>query len=360
MVDEASFVAKLFAIDKRAAAPHHGRMDGPRHALAAPSHPQPYGWYAQLRRTRPLFFDAQLQLWVASDPALVREALQHPWLHVRPPGQPVQCPLIGTAAGEVFAQLVRMTDGAFHARHKPEVLAAATRWSRTQVREAAQASVDDLAARTQPDALLSALPVQAMARLLGVRPDKLDATVEDVQAFVQGIAPAASHEAIGRADAAALALMAQGEAEGLSRVQSANRIALMQQAMDATAGLLGNCIVALQQAPDQPVEDAWIAKVARRDPAVHNTRRFAAQDLVIAGERIAAGQGVLLVLVDQESSLGFGHGAHACPGEHLALGIAVDALRSLQSTGALRRFGPAGGYRPLPNARIPVFCSKLS
>jgi unspecific monooxygenase len=194
-----------------------------------------------------------------------------------------------------------------------------------------------------------------MARLLGVAAQELDATVARVHDLVQGIAPGASRDAIARADAACVVLMAQGESEGLSRVQAANRIALMQQARDATAGLIGNCIAALQRTPEQAIDTAWVTDVARRDPAVHNTRRFAARDLVLAGQPIAAGQGVLLVLVDEEGGLAFGHGAHACPGERIALGIATAALRALQSAGALRRFGPVRGYRPLPNARIPIF-----
>ena len=64
----------------------------------------------------------------------------------------------------------------------------------------------------------------------------LDATTRWVQEFVQGIAPQASAETIARANEAAIQLMAQGEAQGLDAVQSANRIAMMQQSLDATAG----------------------------------------------------------------------------------------------------------------------------
>jgi cytochrome P450 len=330
-------------------------MDTPRHALAAPSHPQPYAWYAQLRRTRPLFFDDELQLWVASGAALVREGFLHPQLRVRPPAEPVPGALLGTATGEVFAQLVRMNDGAFHARHRPEVAAAASRWSGDRVGDAADAAARDLSSRVAANALLSALPVQAMARLLGVRLQELDATVDRVHAFTQGIAAGAGAEAVTRADAAAIALMAQGEREGLSRVQAANRIALMQQALDATAGLIGNAIAAFRQRPQALAGTAFVERVAGTDPAIHNTRRFAARDLELGGQEIAAGQGVLLVLVDEEAALGFGHGAHACPGERIALDIAGAALRTLQATGTLDRFGPVQGYRALPNARVPVF-----
>lgn len=330
-------------------------MDQPRNALAAPSHPQPYAWYARLRRDEPLFFDDELQLWVASGGTIVREAFASPALHVRPGAEPVPRPLLGRPAGEVFARLVRMNDGAFHARHRPEVAASASRWDPARVADATEAAVRSLAGRVGHGALLSAVPVQAMARLLGVAERDLDRTVRQVHAFTQGIAAGASAEVLDQADAAAVALMAQGEREGLSAVQSANRIALMQQSLDATAGLIGNAIVASQRDPASLASADFIERVAREDPAIHNTRRFAASELVLAGRTIAAGQCVLLVLVDEADPLGFGQGRHACPGERIALSIAATALRTLAALGVLSAFGTPRAYRPLPNARIPLF-----
>lgn len=346
-------LAKPLRIDKPAAGTHTGCMDTPRHVLLAPSHPDPYPWYARLRLERPLDFDEELGLWVASDPALVRHALQHPDLRVRPPAEPVPRSLVGTPTGDVFAQLVRMNDGAFHARHRPQVIAASERWSEAAVAPAAESVTAAMAQRELVDTLLTAVPVAAMARLLGVGGDLLEATVQWVQDFAAGIAPGADAGAIGRSDEAVLALMAQGEAEGLSRVQAANRIALMQQAQDATAGLIGNAIVAWQRAPQALSGTGFVADVAARDPAVHNTRRHAAADVEIAGRRIAAGQGMVLLLV--AGRLGFGAGAHACPGERIALQVAAAALRTLHATGTLAKLGPPRGYRPLANARIPVF-----
>lgn len=329
-------------------------MDRPRNALAAPRHPQPYAWYAQLRRDRPLFFDEELQLWVASGGAMVREAFASPALHVRPAAEPVPRALQGRPAGEVFARLVRMNDGEFHARHRPEVAASASRWDMARVAEATQAAVRSLAGRLDANALLSAVPVQAMSRLLGVAERDLDRTVDQVHAFTQGIAAGASPQVLDQADAAAVALVAQGEREGLSAVQCANRIALMQQSLDATAGLIGNAIVAWQRDPASLAAADFIERVAREDPAIHNTRRFAANDVVLGGRAIAAGQCVLLVLVDEADPLGFGHGRHACPGDRIALSIAATAVRTLAAIGALARFEAPRGYRPLPNARIPV------
>lgn len=343
--------------------------------MAAPSHPDPYPWYGTLRAMRPLFFDERLGLWVASSAAVVQEALLHPGLRVRPPAEPVPRALVGTAAGEVFSLLVRMNDGAFHARHKPAVSADASRFDEEAARSAASAAVDDLVEHAAPDFLLSAVPVQAMARLLGVPRDALARTVGWVHDFTRGIAPGADAAAVSAADAAARALMAQGEAAGLSRAAAANRLALMQQALDATAGLIGNTLVLLERHPQLANEPHFVAEVARWDPPVHNTRRFAAEDTVLAGEPIHAGQGVLLLVAaanrdpalneDPDAflcarparrSLVFGGGAHACPGERLALALAEGAVRALRRRGPLQRvLGSPRGYRPLTNARIPVF-----
>jgi cytochrome P450 len=327
--------------------------EAPLNVLAAPSHPDPYAWYARLRVSRPLFFDEALKLWVVSGPYLVQQALHDARLRVRPADEPVPRALQGRPTGEVFGMLVRMNDGDFHARHRPQVEAAASSFSAAPVAQAAEAATRELAGRCDANALLSAIPVRAMARLLGVPQAQRDATVDWVHSFTQGIGAGASTEALDRADVAAVALMDQGEREGLSRVEAANRIALMQQAMDATAGLLGNAVrAALVSGTDEDAGEI-AARTAHQDPAVHNTRRFAATPLELGGERISEGDALVLVLVP---ACPFGAGAHACPGERLALQIATSALRTLQSLGPLSGiFGAVRGYRPLPNARIPVF-----
>jgi cytochrome P450 len=131
----------------------------------------------------------------------------------------------------------------------------------------------------------------------------------------------------------------------------------MQQALDGTAGLIGNAI-RRAQALSAPVTDpmALVAETSRCDPAIHNTRRFAAADCELGGHRIARGDGLLLLLVGEPGQpLAFGAGAHACPGDRIALQVAASALQALQDLDALGRFGPVAGYRPLVNVRVPVF-----
>jgi cytochrome P450 len=357
-------IVKLFALDTPRARAHTAGMTStppPRHVLEAPSHPDPYPWYSQLAREAPLAFDAGLGLWVAAGADAVREALNHPGLRVRPVSEPVPHALVGTPAGEVFSLLVRMNDGGFHARHRPAVAAAAQRPGLAHVAEAAQAAALDLWRRCDVAALLWQVPVQAMARLAGVVAPALDRTCAWVRDFTQGIAPGADAGAVAAASDAALALMAQGEAEGLDRVTAANRIALMQQSLDATSGLIGNALLAWQARPpaDTRLETlrGFIEQVSLRDPAIHNTRRFAAEDLVLAGQHVRQGQAVAVVLASAPG-LEFGAGPHQCPGERIAIEIAAAALDALcRQPAFVSRTWKAAGYRPLPNARIPILQS---
>jgi len=355
----------------------------PLDPVGAVVHPDPYPYYARLRRDRPLYLDSALGLWVAATQEAVEAALNHPALRVRPPAEPVPRALVGTPAGEVFAWLVRMNDGEFHTRHKPAVQQATRRFSMTDVAEAAAAAALDVM-RLEANALLNALPVQAVARLLRVPSDSLDATTHWVEDFVQGIAAGAPVQAIARANEAAMQLMAQGEAQGLDAVQSANRIALMQQSLDATAGLVGNTIRLLHARPELVARaaslDVWraiVSEVARWDASVQNTRRFAAADLTLAGQAIAQGQGVLLLLASanrdetlnpnpdvfdparsDRRSMSFGAGLHGCPGETIAIEIAAAGLQALHAARPLDElFGPCTGFRPLANARIPLFAT---
>ncbi|OOG43076.1 cytochrome P450 [Polaromonas sp. A23] len=361
-------------------------MQPPRNAIEAVTHPDPWPFYRSLRQERPLFFDAGLGLWVASSHAAVSAALNHPALRVRPPAEPVPMGLQGTAAGEVFALLVRMTDGEFHAAHKPAVAQAARRWTLADVARAAEDATDDLQPRLEVNDFLGVLPVQAMARLLGVPEELRDDTCRWALQFTQGIAPGAGTQAVALADDAAAALMAQGRALGLQPAQAANRIAFMQQAMDATGGLLG--LVALQLAQDQVPEgqgaaaDAsqeamrrFVREVERWAAPIQNTRRFAAESLTLLGQPVEAGQAILVVLASanrdealnprpehfdmhraQSRSMGFGAGPHTCPGAAIAIEIVATSLRSIRAKGQFDHyFGACTGFRPLPNARIPVF-----
>jgi cytochrome P450 len=341
----------------------------PADALAAVTHPDPYPYYAALAQQSAPAYDERLGLWVAACPATVRAILAHPECRVRPPQEPVPAALAGPA-GSVFGALARMNDGVRHEMPKTVLMAALAALPGEAVATHARRVADELLG--QGVALTTfafELPVRTVASLLGCADP---AVADHVRGFVAGLAPradaaaiAAAHDAVPRLlaladeeEAAAPLLRAVHEAarrHGWTDTAAlrANVLGLLSQTYEATAGLIGNAIVARLRGDARPVGEL-VDHVLRTDPPVQNTRRFTAADVEVAGVRIAAGQTILLVLAAAVEP--FGHGRHACPGQTLAKTIAQHALTALREHGPLPDV--AWRYRASPNGRLPEFIER--
>jgi cytochrome P450 len=380
----------------------------PRDPVAAVTHPDPYPYYAGLLRQRPFHRDEALGLWVAASAETATAALASPAGRVRPPAEPVPRALLGGAAGEIFGRLVRMTDGDAQARAKRAIVATLASVTPEAVATEARrwAGVLTDGATRDPaglDALIFALPMHVVGSLLGFAPAQLPDVAGRMRAFVAAIAPGSSPEAVERGTVAAAGMVALTQdlidtpVGGLARrlreaaereggvdpaAVTANAVGFLSQTHDATAGLLGNAILALgarrelrhRAAADRTLLPGLVQEVLRFDPPAQNTRRFLAEDTEIAGHGLRAGDTVLVLLaaanrdpafnldpdrfdldrIDRRM-LTFGHGRHACPENGIAAAIATAGLDALldriPETGWLD--GPAG-YRPSA-ARIPVF-----
>lgn len=212
------------------------------------------------------------------------------------------------------------------------------------------------------------LPVCTMARLLGFGNAELAAVAAWTGQFVACLSPLSTDEQLAHAHRAADALLAALRdlgrrtpgAPGLvadaragdwadEHALLANLLGLLSQTFEATAGLLGNCIVALLRGAGP---EGLVARTMRLDPAIHNTRRFAAADAAIGGATVRAGEAILLLLAPRDAENGFGHGRHACPGRALAQTIATQGVQAL-ATQALPQL--AWRYRASLNARLPHF-----
>ena len=376
----------------------------PADAIAAVTHADPYPWYAGLRRGPALVFDPALRLWIASRADVVRELFAHDALRVRPAAEAVPRAIAGTPAGELFGLLVRMNDGAPHASHRPVLQRALAGLDPG----AAQSAMLRVAEGTTGMALCDSvfwLPVGAVALLLGFAERDLPQVVQWTRDFVACLSPLADASQLASASLAAAELMdrfeglvsarpapdgslvaaVQAESRApMSRALRANLVGLLSQTCEATAGLLGNSLAALAREPGlrRKIGDrldllpALVAEVARHDPAVHNMRRFVVEATRVAGQALAPGDALLLVLAAanrdpalnpapatfalmraERRCLGFGHGGHGCPGQALATSLAATGLQALLAggldTGALLQRG--WHYRPSVNARIPVF-----
>jgi len=380
----------------------------PQDPIAAATHPDPYPYYRRLRETQPLYFDRDCGFWVASGVPAIRAVLESAHCHIRPPAQPVPPNLAGTGIAPVFTSLVRMTDGDFHRRMKAAVVAGLAQVDGVVL----QAIIDEGLAALVPAGtadlrmlladLQYRLPAFVIARLLGIEAGDCHNAATRVAPFVAAMAAGASGERVEQGCQAAQMLLAmltkagetptsapanltitllrQAREQGLGPQDAlANCLGFLMQTFDATAGLIGNGFLALARLPCGSGGLDWedfVDEVLRYDPPVQNTRRIIAQDIMIDGHVLKAGDAVVLVLAaaNRDPSLNpdpdmfrlirvdrrlmtFGHGRHLCPGQAIARRLAAAALRllsayrdrlSLSSVEAVK-------YRPLPNARIPEF-----
>ena len=331
----------------------------PMNAIAAASHPDPYPYYRRLLEGPALSFDPRLEQWVASRDKVIEVVLANPHCIVRPTSEPVPKAIAGSSAGAVFARLVRMNEGCLHADGKRAI-------------SDALAAVDMSALRTRSEQLAGLLgerngllrgvaitrwifdlPTYVIADLLGFNETQLPQVARWTSDFVRCLSPLSTPDQLTSAARAARALqdcMARVlKVDGLAQRASqtnwidqdaliANMIGLLSQTHEASAGLIGNCIVALLEQPeiqqrlrdDPQLTAAFVQEVARSDPPVQNTRRFVAQQTSVAGVSLQPGDMMLLLAVagrgeqcNAEAGLflldrkegkltGFGHGRHDC------------------------------------------------
>lgn len=370
----------------------------PAHVRAAPSHPNPYPYYARLAAERPVSREGADGPWVVAGAAAVRSVLTDPNCLTRPAGRIVPETMIGTPVGEIYGGLVRLNDGPVHCALKPNVTGAIDGLDLAAVREAVRRRAEALATTVSPETdrerltqFIYALPVETVSPLVGVPPD----AVADVARWIgdYGAASAAAATgappltpeiaAAGQAaarqllelfdDLAAQAaptdetllarMLRAAEASGRPsrRAVTINAIGLLFQAFAATSALTGNALVTLSRlegvraavlADRGRVEDL-VQEVLRCDPITHSTPRFVEHDGVVAGQAMRAGDFIIVTLaaasrdpalnpepnrfdLDRANRryLEFGAGAHACAGVGLATLIAETGVETLLSRGA--------------------------
>jgi cytochrome P450 len=372
--------------------------------LQAVTHADPYPYYAELVATRPFGFDDGLGLFVAAGAGAVREVLAAPAGRVRPPAEPVPKGIVGTAAGDVFGRLVRMNDGDLHDRLKAVVTEALgsvpgpAPWGVAARRAQAYLAAPDPDGGAEPDfdALMFAVPSEVVAELCGLVVGDAEEAARLAGDFVKCLSPAATPEQLDEAASAAAALQElmgpqlEGDGAGLLRelVRAAardewhetapilaNGVGFLSQTYDATAGLIGNTLLALRNGPAPADLQPFVREVARWDSPVQTTRRFAAEAFEVDGTKVDEGQAVLLLLgaANRDPAANpepdrfdpqrkdpvmftFGAGGHGCPGETLAVEIACGVVGEVLASGfdAAAALPAEVAYRPSGNVRVPI------
>jgi cytochrome P450 len=382
----------------------------PASILEAAAHSDPYPYYAALLTYRPLYREHRLDLWIALGADAVAEVLSSAFVRVRPPAEPVPATIAGMPAGSIFRDLVRMNDGPRHGQMKAAAVGCLAAFDAARIAAVAGREAAALAReitgglRCEIDLFSFALPVRVIARLIGLPEELAGKCAALVGDFMGCLSPLSRPDEIARGNLAAAALLEMLRVElrrgrhggvamqterlgslgiGDAEAALANLIGFMSQAYEATAGVIGNTLLALARNPtlhrrvagDDILLHRVIEEVVRHDPPVHNTRRFVAEDCVIAGEAVKAGDQILVVLAaanrdpahcarphvfdpdrTDHGSFTFGLGRHACAGQAIATAIAAAGIRTLLAHGLdiASLAGPVE-YRRSVNSRIPLF-----
>ena len=382
----------------------------PESMLDAAAHADPYPYYAALLAYRPIYREHRLKLWIALGAGAVAEILQSDLCRVRPTSEPVPPAIAGAPAGDIFKNLVRMNDGPRHAKAKAAIVACLAAFDPARLTAIARREAAALAngltgeQRRGIDRVSFALPVRVVAQMVGLPANLAGRCAALIGDFVRCLSPLSGPDEIARSNEAAATLLATlrdelrrpshgGFAMHAEQLRSlgieetdvllANLIGFMSQTYEATAGLIGNTLLALAVDPnlrrraagDDALLHRVIEEVARHDPPVHNTRRFVAQDCIVAGEAMTAGDQILVVLAAanrdpawherphqfdpdraDRGRFTFGAGRHACAGQAIAVTIAAAGVQALIAHGLdiAALDGPVE-YRRSVNSRIPLF-----
>jgi cytochrome P450 len=361
----------------------------PSNPIAAASHPNPYPCYERLRQGPALPFDPVLGLWIASQAGVIEEIMANPHCQVRPLAEPVPKAIAGSSAGAVFARMMRMNEGLPHASARQVVGAALgeVNLRALAARAATLACVYGASGSIALNHYVFSLPTCVVAAMLGFRDDELEQVTQATRRFVRCLSPLSTPDELNAASAAAqtlaaaVARLAGDDVDGLAKdicqraasagwdeadAITANLVGLLSQTHEATAGLIGNCVVVLLREPEREKQlrthphliEAFVHERARINPPVQNTRRFVAAPTSIAGVQLRSGDAILLLLAapGQGENLPFGHGRHACPGQAIALTIATAAVAHLLTLPAALGGAHLGWrYAASLNGRLPQF-----
>ena len=336
-------------------------------------HDDPFPVYRALRDHAPSYRNAELGFWALSRYQDVLGALHDPDTYCSRFGitleQDNPLPMLLTTDPPAHTDLRRLVSRAFTPRRvadlEPEIRALAQRFLAGLVERGVGDLVADYAAR---------LPMDVIARMLGVpehdeeqlrdwtnalldrdegvpdvTPAGIEAATNLYKYFCDFVSERRSAIATGNAPddlTTALCTAGAGE-EALRDDQVVGFLFLLIIAgNETTTKLLANCLLALQRFPRERakivqdparIPDA-VEEILRWEGSTQLMARTLTRDVELHGERMAAGDKVLLLLgsanrdervwdrpdefdIDRASSvqhLGFGHGIHVCLGAALA------------------------------------------
>lgn len=250
----------------------------------------------------------------------------------------------GTPVGLTWlrATVSRFTSGPDHRRRRALAIALLDTVEPGALRDrAAAATATALADGATAEAVALRIPVTTLAAALGLDPS----VVDHVAIAARGYQPGTDAGPGG--DTAVRALVTA--CGGTPDEATAASIAVLVQAYEATAKLIGNALVASRRAPDQTTIDRLLAETLRFDPPVEAMRRVCVAPTTVGATTVDERTPVVVNVPaanrdpavfatpdvfdpgrsDVERHLTFGTGIRPCPGRDHAVALAAGVLSAL-------------------------------
>ena len=349
--------------------------------------PDPYPIYQYMRAVEPVH-KSPVGFWILTRYADCRAALEDKrWSHnadrILEPGRGPVDPVDPTV--RLLRASVAFADGTRHKSHM-RPLEAAVRKASVKAGPRAKKVAGDLIQlmrekKTKVDLMRDfarPLSLVVIADMLGLPAPDRGEVFRWSRELATGLDPSVRSVGVIKASAAATAMIEylldrledepQAASRGVIADLSASRgklrtwevvadlAALLVIGLEATAGLIGNGMLALARNPEQmkklaaepALMESALEELARFDGPVHLTARVAAEEVEIGGKKIAAGELVIVLLAaanrdgahftdpdtlnlarQGNDHLGFGAGSHACFAASTARLLAGTAINSL-------------------------------
>ncbi len=271
----------------------------------------------------------------------------------------VVAPVTGIAElDHVVSLMARFCDGPEHRDRRAVVVEALGRIDdEALLRRSHQEAAKLLA--VDPDSDITALARRVILATLGTSLG-FDTTADVVGAMLILSATLAPESGVMAPRAATVTRALEVALEGApsdTLVGRANLVASLFQAVDATAGLVTNTLVAAAAAGSGSARDvpAMVVETLDCDPPVRCTRRMAAEPaLSFANRSFELGELAIVPLTDR--GLAFGTGPHECPGQRAARALATGIVEAVLAAGGVVTGAPT--YEERSNLRI-VAAQKL-
>jgi cytochrome P450 len=269
-----------------------------------------------------------------------------------PPVPPVSARSSGDTTPDLAwlrATVSRFASGPDHLRRRALAIVLLDAIDPGELRSrAAAATATALAEGATPEAVALRVPVAALAAAL-----RLDSSVVDhVAVAARGYQPGNGAGPAG--DLAVQALVAA--CGGMPDEITAARIAVMVQAYDATATLIGNALAAARATRVGTTVDGLLAETLRFDPPARVMRRVCVASSAVGALTVDTGTLIMVDIAaanrdpavfaapddldpartDVERHLAFGTGIRPCPGRDHALALAAGVLSVLLGTDDVR------------------------